>query len=89
MANNKVTLHRVMTASPEKIFWAFSNEDAISSWLPPYGFTAKVHRMDFKVGGSYKMSFTAVGFREEAISFFELGLKPEGVLGALTENSAR
>ncbi|MBA5793465.1 SRPBCC family protein [Flavobacterium sp. xlx-214] len=55
---SKVTLHRILTASPEKVFKAFSNADAIASWLPPYGFTAKVYQMDFKVGGTYKMSFT-------------------------------
>lgn len=55
---NKVTLHRVFTADPEKVFKAFSDADAMAFWLPPYGFTAKVHHMDFEVGGSYKMSFT-------------------------------
>ena len=58
MANNKVTLHRVFTASPEKVFKAFTNPDAMASWIPPYGFLCKVHSMDFKVGGQYKMSFT-------------------------------
>jgi len=56
--SNKVTLHRVLTAAPEKVFKAFADADALASWLPPYGFTAKVHQMDFKVGGLYKMSFT-------------------------------
>ena len=55
---NKVTLHRVLTAAPEKVFKAFANADALAYWLPPYGFTAKVHQMDFKVNGGYKMSFT-------------------------------
>jgi uncharacterized protein YndB with AHSA1/START domain len=54
---NTVTLHRVLTASPEKVFKAFSDSDALAFWLPPYGFTAKVHQMDFKIGGNYKMSF--------------------------------
>lgn len=58
MSANTVTLHRVMTASPEKIFKAFIDRDALASWLPPYGFTATVHSMDAKVGGSYHMSFT-------------------------------
>lgn len=58
MSNNTVTLHRVLTASPEKVFRAFSNSDALSTWLPPYGFIAKIHQMEFKTGGSYKMSFT-------------------------------
>ncbi len=55
--SNTVTLHRVLTASPEKVFKAFSDTDAHASWIPPYGFIAKVHQMDFKVGGSFKMSF--------------------------------
>ena len=58
MKNNKVTLHRVFTASPEKVYRALTDADALASWLPPYGFTAKVHHLDLKVGGSYKMSFT-------------------------------
>lgn len=55
---NKVTLHRILTASPEKVYRAFTDADAMASWLPPYGFVGKVHHMDFKVGGTYKMSFT-------------------------------
>lgn len=57
MSNNSVILHRVLTASPEKVFKAFSNADAYATWLPPYGFIAKVHQVEFKTGGSYKMSF--------------------------------
>ncbi len=57
MSNNTVTLHRVLAASPEKVFRAFSNTDAFSTWLPPYGFVCKVHHMEFRVEGSYKMSF--------------------------------
>lgn len=56
--SNKVTLHRVFTASPAKVFKAFADADALVSWLPPYGFTAKLHHMEFKVGGTYEMSFT-------------------------------
>lgn len=56
--NNSVILHRVFTASPEKVFRAFSEADAYCSWLPPYGFVCKVHELDFRVGGTYKMSFT-------------------------------
>jgi uncharacterized protein YndB with AHSA1/START domain len=58
MANNKVTLHRVFTASPGKVYKAFTDPDAMASWLPPYGFVGKVISMDFRVGGTYKMSFT-------------------------------
>lgn len=57
MANNTVKLHRVFAAPPEKVFRAFMDADAFASWLPPYGFVAKIHSMDPKVGGSYKMSF--------------------------------
>lgn len=56
--NNSVSLHRVIKTTPEKLFRAFSNADALTSWLPPYGFTAKMHSMEFKVGSGYKMSFT-------------------------------
>lgn len=57
MADNTVSLHRVLKASPEKVFRAFSEPNAIASWLPPYGFTCTVHEMDVKAGGSFKMSF--------------------------------
>jgi len=57
MSTNSVTLHRVLAAPPEKVFRAFSDADAYASWLPPYGFVCKVHQMDFKEGGEYKMSF--------------------------------
>ena len=58
MANNTVKLHRVFAAPIEKLYKAFTDADALASWIPPYGFVGKVHRMDFKIGGSYKMSFT-------------------------------
>lgn len=58
MANNSVTLHRVFTAPPEKVFLAFTDGDAMAAWLPPYGFFCTVQEMDAKTGGSYKMSFT-------------------------------
>ena len=58
MANNSVSLHRVLTASPEKIYRAFTDQDAFLAWLPPYGFYAKIQQMEVKVGGTYKMSFT-------------------------------
>ena len=53
-----IRLHRVLRAQPEKIYRAFLDPDAMAKWLPPNGFTGKVHHMDAKVGGSYKMSFT-------------------------------
>ncbi|MGE0771861.1 MAG: SRPBCC family protein [Cyclobacteriaceae bacterium] len=52
-----VKLHRVLTATPEKVFKAFTDPAAMASWLPPYGFVCKVHAMEAKVGGTYKMSF--------------------------------
>lgn len=57
MSNNSVSLHRVLKATPEKVFRAFSDPTAYAFWIPPYGFLCTVHEMDFKVGGRYKMSF--------------------------------
>jgi len=53
-----VRFHRVLRASPEKVYKAFLDPDAMAKWLPPNGFTGKVHHLDAKVGGTYKMSFT-------------------------------
>jgi len=53
-----IKLHRVLRAAPEKVYKAFLDADALAKWLPPHGFTAKVHKLDPKVGGTYKMSFT-------------------------------
>lgn len=58
MATNTVRLHRVLHAPPERVYRAFLDPDAMSKWLPPHGFTAKVHHMEAKVGGTYRMSFT-------------------------------
>ncbi len=55
---NTVRFHRVLRASPEKVYRAFVDADAKARWLPPNGFTCKVHHLDAKVGGSYRMSFT-------------------------------
>jgi uncharacterized protein YndB with AHSA1/START domain len=55
---NTIRLHRVLRATPERVYRAFLDPDAMAKWLPPNGFTGKVHQMDAKVGGSYKMSFT-------------------------------
>lgn len=55
---NSVTLHRVLKATPEKVYRAFTEANATSSWIPPYGFLCEVHQMDVRVGGSFKMSFT-------------------------------
>ena len=53
-----IRLHRVLRTSPEKLYRAFTEPDAMAKWLPPHGFTCKVHQMDARVGGTYKMSFT-------------------------------
>ena len=58
MGTNTIRLHRVFRARPERIYRAFLDADAMAKWLPPNGFTAKVHHMDAKVGGKFKMSFT-------------------------------
>src|SRR5881392_2179789 len=58
MPANTIRLHRVLLATPEKIYRAFVDPDAKAKWLPPNGFTCKVHHMDAKVGGTYKISFT-------------------------------
>jgi len=57
-STNTVQLHRVLRAPPERVYRAFLDADAKAKWLPPNGFTGKVHQMDAKVGGIYKMSFT-------------------------------
>ena len=58
MSTNTVRLHRVLRAPPERIYRAFLDADAMAKWLPPNGFTGKVHHVDAKVGGTFKMSFT-------------------------------
>ena len=55
---NTVRFHRVFRAPPERVYRAFLDADAMAKWLPPYGFTCKVHHMEAKVGGTFKMSFT-------------------------------
>ena len=57
MATSTVKFHRVIKAPASKVFRAFSNADAMTFWLPPYGYLCTVHEMDFRVGGSYRMSF--------------------------------
>ena len=58
MSAHTIRLHRVLRATPEKVYRAFLDGDAMAKWLPPNGFTGKVHHIDAKVGGTYKMSFT-------------------------------
>ena len=57
-STNTIRLHRVLRAAPEKVYRAFLDAEAMAKWLPPNGYTAEVHHMDAKVGGTYKMSFT-------------------------------
>jgi uncharacterized protein YndB with AHSA1/START domain len=58
MAGNTIRLHRVLRAPPERVYRAFTDAEAMAKWLPPHGFTGKVHQLDAKVGGKYRMSFT-------------------------------
>jgi uncharacterized protein YndB with AHSA1/START domain len=58
MPTGTVRLHRVLRAPPERVYRAFLDADALVKWIPPHGFTAKVHHLDARVGGSYRMSFT-------------------------------
>lgn len=61
MSTNTIRLHRVLRSTPEKVYRAFLDADAMCKWLPPYGFTAKMHAFEGKVGGAFKMSFTNFG----------------------------
>jgi len=58
MSNNRVTLHRVLKATPEKVYRAFTEANAMAAWIPPYGFICLVQQFEARVGGIYKMSFT-------------------------------
>ena len=60
-STNTVRLHRVVRAPAERVYRAFLDPDAMAKWLPPHGFTGKVHEMDARVGGGYRMSFTNFG----------------------------
>jgi uncharacterized protein YndB with AHSA1/START domain len=61
MSTSTVRLHRVLRAPPARVYGAFLDPDALARWLPPYGFLGKVHAMDARVGGSWRMSFTNFG----------------------------
>jgi uncharacterized protein YndB with AHSA1/START domain len=58
MPGSTIRLHRVLRTTPEKLYRAFLDADAVAKWLPPNGFTGKVHQMDAEVGGTFRMSFT-------------------------------
>ena len=64
MPTNAIRLHRVLRAPPERVYRAFLDADAMAKWLPPNGFTGKVHHLDAKVGGTYRMSFANFGSRK-------------------------
>jgi uncharacterized protein YndB with AHSA1/START domain len=57
MSDRTIRLHRVLRTTPEKVYRAFLEADAMGKWLPPYGFTCRVHHMDARVGGTFRMSF--------------------------------
>jgi len=61
MSTNTVRIHRVLRAPAERVYRAFLDPEAMAKWLPPHGFTGKVHQMDARVGGSFRMSFTNFG----------------------------
>ncbi|MFM0308659.1 SRPBCC family protein [Paraburkholderia sp. RL17-383-BIF-A] len=61
MTTGTVNLHRILRATPERVYRAFLEADALAKWLPPYGFTCQVHHMDARVGGTFKMSFRNFG----------------------------
>lgn len=73
--SNTITLHRVLKAPVNRVFRAFLNPDALASWIPPYGYIAKVHEFNGKVGGSYRMSFINFTTQEEVFfggTYFEI-----------------
>lgn len=61
MSTHTIRLHRVIRSTPEKLYRAFLDADALTKWMPPFGFTAKVHHLEAKVGGTFRMSFTNFG----------------------------
>jgi uncharacterized protein YndB with AHSA1/START domain len=69
MMPSTIRLHRVLRATPERVYRAFLDPDAMVKWVPPNGFTGKVHHLDARVGGSYKMSFTNFTTGKSHLSF--------------------
>lgn len=81
MATGTVRLHRVLRATPERVYRAFLDADAMAKWLPPHGFTGKVHHLDARVGGTFKMSFTNFSTgREESFGGEFLELRPNELI---------
>jgi len=80
-SGNTVRLHRVLRTTPEKLYRAFLDADAWAKWLPPHGFTGKVHQHDARVGGSYRMSFTNFGSgKSHSFGGTYLELKPSELI---------
>jgi uncharacterized protein YndB with AHSA1/START domain len=78
---NTVHLHRVLRTSPERVYRAFLDPDAMAKWLPPHGFTGKVHHIDAAVGGGYQMSFTNFGTgQSHSFSGKYIELKPQELI---------
>jgi len=81
MATGTVRLHRVLRAPPDRVYRGFIEADAMAKWLPPNGFTGKVHQLDAKVGGTYKMSFTNFNTKQShSFGGRYLELTPGGLL---------
>ena len=81
MTNNKVSLHRVIKASPEKVYRAFTEPLALASWSPPYGFLCTVHEINVQVGGTYRMSFqNFTTGKSESFGGVYLEIKPNELL---------
>jgi uncharacterized protein YndB with AHSA1/START domain len=79
--NNAVRLHRILRAAPERVYRAFLDPEAMTKWLPPNGFTGKVHHLEARVGGTYKMSFTNFTTRaSHAFGGTYLELKPNELI---------
>ncbi len=78
---NTVNFHRVLRAAPDRVYRAFLDSDALVKWLPPHGFTGKIHSMDARVGGGYRMSFTNFGSQKShSFSATYVELKPNELI---------
>lgn len=81
MATGTVRLHRVLRSTPDRVYRAFLEPEAMAKWLPPHGFTGKVHHLDAKVGGTFRMSFTNFSTgREESFGGEFLELRPNELI---------
>jgi uncharacterized protein YndB with AHSA1/START domain len=81
MSTGTVRLHRVLRSTPERVYRAFLDPDAMAKWLPPHGFTGKVHHLDARIGGTFKMSFTNFSTgRAESFGGAFLDLRPNELI---------